>query len=249
MNSTNDVVVTLDTDWAPDVAIDAAAGILATHGVKATWFVTHESPAIDRLRARGDLFELGIHPNFLPGSSHGDTPRDVLARSMAIVPGAVSMRSHALVQSTPIFLDVLAHTSVRVDASILLHRAPGLTLSEFPLNGEILLRAPTFWEDDVEMMRERPGWDLDPLLATEGLKVFDFHPIHLFLNSPDLAPYHALKAAVGAGFTQATPEALRKHGFAGRGAGTLFGELVSSLARAGGGARLRDLYFRWRETR
>jgi len=247
MNSMNDVIVTLDTDWAPDVAIDSAAETLVTHRVKATWFVTHRSPAIDRLRAHRDLFELGIHPNFLPGSSHGATPQEVLARCMAIVPDATGMRSHALVQSTPIFREVLTLTPVRMDGSILLHRTPGLALSEFPLGGEVLLRAPTFWEDDVEMMRQRPRWDLKPLLAAPGLKVFDFHPIHLSLNSPDLAPYHALKAATGASFTQASGEDLRRHVFAGRGAGTLFGELVSYLERAGGGVRLRDLYSRWRE--
>src|SRR5207244_3974947 len=68
--------------------------------VRATWFVTHMSPAISRLRRNPELFELGIHPNFLPGSTHGDTPDAVLRHCRALVPDAVSMRTHCLVQST-----------------------------------------------------------------------------------------------------------------------------------------------------
>ncbi len=66
--------ITLDVDWAPDFMIDAAAQALVDREVKATWFVTHASPAVERLREHPDLFELGIHPNFLAGSSHGATP-------------------------------------------------------------------------------------------------------------------------------------------------------------------------------
>jgi hypothetical protein len=71
MRTPQRVLLTLDIDWAPDAAIDFVAEILVSRGVKATWFVTHDSPGVRRLRARPDLFELGIHPNFLPGSSHG----------------------------------------------------------------------------------------------------------------------------------------------------------------------------------
>ena len=65
------VVLTLDTDWAPDFVIDFVAKQLVAYQVRATWFVTHASPAVERLSQHSDLFELGIHPNFLPGSTHG----------------------------------------------------------------------------------------------------------------------------------------------------------------------------------
>ncbi|HEY8645027.1 MAG TPA: hypothetical protein VIL77_04030 [Gaiellaceae bacterium] len=69
-----DCFLTLDVDWCPDSAIDDVAELLIERDVPATWLVTHTSPAIDRLRLRADLFELGIHPNFLPGSTHGRMP-------------------------------------------------------------------------------------------------------------------------------------------------------------------------------
>ena len=58
--------LTFDIDWAPDWMIEEVASILIEHNVKTTWFVTHASPAIDKLRQMPELFELGIHPNRLP---------------------------------------------------------------------------------------------------------------------------------------------------------------------------------------
>lgn len=43
-------LLTLDIDWAPDFIIDEVVSILVKNNVKATWFITHNSPAIDRLR-------------------------------------------------------------------------------------------------------------------------------------------------------------------------------------------------------
>ena len=99
----DDVLVTLDVDWAPDCVIDAVAALLIDANVRATWFITHESPALDRLRQRPDLFELGIHPNFFPGSTHGTDPKEILRHCMSLVPEAKSIRTHGLYQSGQIF--------------------------------------------------------------------------------------------------------------------------------------------------
>lgn len=99
----DDALLTLDIDWAPDCTIEWIARTLVARQVRATWFVTHLSPAVERLRDHPDLFQLGIHPNFLAGSSHGDTTDAVLGHCMGLVPEALTMRSHALVQSPPIW--------------------------------------------------------------------------------------------------------------------------------------------------
>lgn len=241
-------VLTLDVDWAPDDAIDFAAGVLADHGVKATWFLTHDSPAVARLRERPDLFELGIHPNFLAGSSHGATPEEVLDYCMRLVPDATSMRTHALVQSTPLFDLVLRRTPIRCDASLLLPHAPRIDLVEYQWRGTTLLRLPYHWEDDIEMLRDRPSWELDDALAGEGFRVFDFHPIHLFLNSADMRPYEALKSSVKP-LGAATREQMESFVNRGVGARTVFMALVERLGREGGGERVRDVYTSWKESR
>ena len=50
-----------------------------------------------------------------------------------------------------------------------------------------LVRLPIFWEDD-DYFSCSPDWDIGTLgLDRPGVKCFDFHPIHLYLNtySPD----------------------------------------------------------------
>ncbi|MBI4952855.1 MAG: hypothetical protein HY908_12540 [Myxococcales bacterium] len=234
------IAITLDVDWAPDFAIELAAQTLRDAGVRSTWFVTHCSPAIDRLAAEEDLFELGIHPNFLPGSSHGATPEAVLDACMAMVPRARSMRTHGLVQSTGLFDLVMLRTPIRADVSMLLPRARHLAPFAWRRGGRSLTRFPYFWEDDVEMESARPSWEVAPLLEGPGLKIFGFHPIHVALNSADLGPYERLKREVG-NMRAATAGDIRSRAHDGHGARSVFDALVGHLAGVGGGARISDL--------
>lgn len=225
------ILLTFDVDWAADFMIDGIAGALIDRGVRSTWHVTHASPAIDRLRERPELFELGIHPNFLPGSSHGATVPEVLATCMSLVPEATTMRSHALVQSSPILTHVIASTPIRCDCSILLPGAPNLEPVGYPHAQGPLVRVPYFWEDDVEMMRELPCWTLDADEPAPGLRVYDFHPVHVYLNAVDPRPYEALRRR---GRLQEIPEALARDLVQpGAGAGSLFVDIADHLAVTG----------------
>lgn len=242
----HNIALTLDVDWAPDFMIDFVAAILIEHRVRATWFVTHDSPALVRLRAQPELFELGIHPNFLPGSSHGQTSEEVLRHCMSLVPEAVSLRTHALYQSTPLLGQVLASTPIRNEASLYLPHAPLLYPFEYEWNGRTLLRIPHFWEDDFEMERAKPVWHLGPLLEIGGgLKVFDFHPIHVYLNSRNSDPYQALKQQVPILVETNTSEVAS---YVQKGIGTqvLFAEVVEYLAHNGVSLRLQDIEKQWR---
>ena len=237
----DDIVITLDVDWAPDFAIDFAARLLLENNVHATWFVTHQSPALERLRQHPELFELGIHPNFLPGSTHGETPEKVLDYCMGLAPEAVSMRTHSLVQSTPLLKHVLTQTPITTDVSLFLRRASFLCPVEFEVGGRTLIRVPYYWEDDFEMESSNPCWRADPLLADgEGLKVFDFHPIHIYLNSVSMGPYEELKlvstSLIGASQTEAD-----RFIHAGLGTRSLFMELIGRLAAAGRSSCIRDV--------
>ena len=242
----DDVLITLDVDWAPDFMIDFAAGLLTDRAVRATWFVTHASPAIARL-ADDPHFELGLHPNFLPGSSHGDTREAVLAHCAGLVPDGISMRTHSLAQSTPLLDHVAAATAIRIDASLYLPHAPGLRPLEHWSSGGRLLRIPYLWEDDLEMARPSPVWSLDRLPTEPGLKVLDFHPVHVFLNSAELGPYEELKRYPTplTALDEATASPLIKRD----GAGTrdMFTQAADHLARLDGGATIRQVADAWRE--
>lgn len=231
--------VTIDVDWAPDVAIDHVAQLLVDRGVPATWFVTHSSPALDRLRDRPDLFELGIHPNFLDGSTHGETHEQVLAHCLELVPDAISMRTHSLYQSTPLFALVLHSTPIEVDSSMLLMHARGLEPATFAWEGRTLVRLPFWWEDDLVMEEDDPRWELDAgALDDPGVKLYDFHPIHVYLNSSAIHPYRTLCREHT--LSTCDERALAPFVQAGTGAGTLFVELLDELAARGDGVRVGD---------
>ena len=236
------IALTLDIDWAPDHVIDEVAGRLVGAGVRATWFVTHASPAVDRLRDHPELFELGIHPNFLPGSSHGASVDDVLRSCMTLVPDARAMRTHSLVQSTPILTRVVEVTPIDVDVSLHLPGHPGLVPVEQAPPAPPMRPIPFWWEDDYEMYRPVPDWSLDRRLdATDGLRVLNFHPIHVVLNSASLDGYAALKRAAPRLQEATVAQVAGARNAHGAGTGTAFDAVVSRLAGESGGVLIRDI--------
>lgn len=233
-------VLTFDIDWSPDFVIDFVADQLIAHRVKATWFVTHASPAIERLRQHQDLFEMGIHPNFLTGSTHGATHEVVLDRCMKLVPEAITMRSHGLVQSTPLLEQVLMLTPIRIDVSLFLPHAPFLCPVKYFWKEKKLTRVPFFWEDDFEMQRDQPIWELKLLLDHPGLKVFSFHPLHVYLGAPDLSFYTSLKET-HPNMLEVTPEELKPQNMNGLGPRSLFEQLIDVLAKQKPSHRISDI--------
>ncbi len=189
-------VITLDIDWAPDYAIDFAASLLIETQVRATWFVTHDSPAVRRLRQHPHLFELGIHPNFLPGTTHGKTESEILSHCMEFAPQARVVRTHGLVQTSNLLEKVIDETPISVDVSLFLPHAAALEpVVYYWENGKRLVRLPYMWEDDFEMVRPDGIWDLGRMIDRgTGLMIMDFHPIHVFLNSLTLATYRSVRA-------------------------------------------------------
>lgn len=234
-------LITLDVDWAPDFAIDFAAELLAAAGVKATWLVTHASPAIERLAARHDLFELGIHPNFASGSSHGDTPEAVLDHCLRLVPGARTMRAHSHLISSPLLNLVAARTPIVADLTIFLSHAALPAPVPYTYRGRTIYRLWSYWEDDYEFAVEAASWNLaDHLDEAPGLKIFNFHPIHVYLNSPDEKAYEELKTQ-GRPLASLAEETARPFVHEGAGTRTLFSTLAGRLAERGGGRRVSDL--------
>jgi hypothetical protein len=233
-------VLTIDIDWAPDFVIDWVSGRLIEAGVRATWMVTHASPAVDRLRGRPDLFELGIHPNFLSRSTHGQSQEDVLRHCLALVPDAACLRTHGLVQSTAILDLILTQTAIRADLSLFLPHARLSEPVEYWWEGRKLVRIPYVWEDDFEMMRPAPVWQFDELDGSApGFAVLDFHPIHVYLNQPDLKAYDELKRRSG-NLHLATPAQAADLIGSGAGPRTMFDSVVERLRRTGG-RRVSDL--------
>ena len=237
-----DPVITIDLDWAPDYMIEPMAETLIERGVRATWLITHASPAVDDLRDRPDLFELGIHPNFLPDSSHGATPEEVIDHCMSLVPSARCVRTHGLVQSTGLLHALGRREGLCVDLSLYLHHCPSVAPCGFSYRGAYLLRLPHVWEDDMEMECSDASWQLDRILQLEGLKILAFHPVHVFLNCPTGGAYEEFRRA---GSPETVPPArARRLQRAGVGPATMFAETIDYLVDKGGGVCVSDLALR-----
>ena len=193
--NTDSFAITLDVDWAPDPVIEFCYSILLEANLKSTWFVTHQSKALEQLFTKPELFEIGIHPNFMPGSSHGESPEEVIEYCMQLCPHATSVRTHGHVQSWNLLALLAKKTNIYIDVSSYLPRltASFQTIYYFD-NERFLIRAPTIWEDHLEIHRPDTIWDMRKVeKQTKGLKVINFHPIHLYLNSVDLRPYEDFK--------------------------------------------------------
>jgi hypothetical protein len=195
MNSASvPALITIDVDWAPDFMIRSVAKTLLASSVKSTWFITHRSAAVDELRSDSSMFELGIHPNFLPGSTQGQTSDEIIKHCMDLVPDATSMRTHALVQSGPLLQAIVRQSPVTVDVSLFLPGVPVVGPLIQHVIGPTLVRIPYSWEDDDEMARPEPCWDYRKFLTSPGPVIFDFHPVHIYLNSNSMDRYAALKS-------------------------------------------------------
>ena len=190
--------LTFDIDWAPDWAINVCVELCSKACVSATFFATHQSDSLEMLRANPQ-FEVAIHPNFLPGSSHGEEMKTVIDHCLSFVPEASSIRSHGLVQSTRLFECIADYyPQLSVDASLLLPMHSHLLPFEMPFGSSRrrLTRIPGYWEDDVAAIDT--GWCWNRTLPDgEGLQVLTFHPIHVALNTATLNNYEELRRQVG----------------------------------------------------
>lgn len=186
-------VLTSDTDWASEFAIENLLGFTAERAIRPTVFVTHRSATLRRAQEAGAV-DLGIHPNFLPGSSHGSDIDAVIAHSFDLVPGTKLWRSHAFVDGTHVALKLHA-AGIRIDSNLCLYMQRGLEPLEHWVG---IRRFPVFWEDDVHWHRGG-AWSFAPTrddFFSPGLKVVNVHPFIFALNVPDDRFYQSVKSNI-----------------------------------------------------
>lgn len=208
--------LTLDIDWVHDEILANTIDLLDRWELQATWFVTHDTPLLERLRANPN-YELGIHPNFnwlLAGDPrNGATAAEVIDRLMYVVPEARCVRSHSMTQSTGL-LQAFSDAGLTHDVNHFVPASSGVELKPWLLwNG--MLRVPYCWEDDVFCIYNEQGVAEPGIAETarrNGLRVFDFHPIHLFLNTESMTRYERTRSL------HHKPKALSEHRYKGAGA-------------------------------
>ena len=231
-----DFILTFDIDWAPDFAIEFCLDVLRAASVKATFFATHKTEMNQEIERQGHI--LGIHPNFLENSSHGSSVPEVITHCLNFAPNAWSVRTHALVQSSPLLYNIFSQfPQLTMDASLFLHRSPYAHKLYWESEGLSFSRVLYNWEDDAEFHMQRFG--APNKLFFGDLTILDFHPIHVFLNSSDGNEYQSLKKSLcGAPLQHVEKKETEKFVNLGRGVLTHLTDILASNANCRG---LEDL--------
>ncbi len=182
------IAFTSDIDWAPEEVIEDTLALFQEHGVKCTLFATHASSIISSCNR--SLFEIAIHPNFnsLLNGKEGSIDR-ILDAILEIYPGSKGVRSHSLMQST-LILSKFLERGLIYDSNYFLPYSKNS--QPFKLwNG--MIRIPFNWEDDIHCLYGFSFEDSQIDISQDSLNVFNFHPIHVYLNTETLSRYESAK--------------------------------------------------------
>jgi len=195
MNKNKEIYLTFDMDWACNELMDFLYDLLEKYDLAATIHITNYFASLDRYK-KNKRIELGIHPNFniLVDGNTVEGLKDkksIIEQCKSIVPDAVTARSHSLLSSTPITRS-LYNYGIRYELNCYIDPYKGICVYPWFLQG--VLQVPFFYEDDLYLMekcKNSLAFYLDHEIKM--YKIFNFHPIHLFLNSESLKRYERVK--------------------------------------------------------
>ncbi len=183
-NKLNNLMLSFDIDWAPEFMIEDLLDI--TDKVNLTIFNTHNSnilKTIDKKR-----ISLGIHPNLQRNSSQG-TDDFKVKNYVKKIGNMKYLRFHLLGHSYR-DLKFFAKEGAKIDSSTLLINQNYLSPLYHP---DIdLVRVPYVWEDGMTLnFKTNIRKSLD--LYSPGLKILDFHPIDIYLNTSNIEQRNKFK--------------------------------------------------------
>lgn len=186
--------LTCDVDWAPDYILADTIELFEDNDVAVTILATHETPVLRDLGS--SKYEIGIHPNLrLPLFDKTVDLYSVVMPLRELFPEALCVRSHSLVDATAI-MDIYAELGLWHDLTQFLPYQTVPRPYRF-YNG--VIRIPFNWEDDYHFLSSR-SFD-DPGVAVDSIttNVFNFHPIHLYLNTECADRYRDARGRLAAG--------------------------------------------------
>jgi len=200
--------VTADIDWANEKEIKYMLDWFKKNKIPITVFATHDSQIIKKSFKPKDI---GLHFNFM----NGDMLK-VIRKLRKIYPDSYFFRNHCFFNNTPMLIELHKQGFV-FDSNICTYMADGLKPILNCAGGQSY---PVFLEDDVLLLHK--NMDKEAILnkmSSEGLKIINIHPIHFYLNTPDMEYY--------------TLNKINKIPYEGYGIRTLFIELLLTLKYKG----------------
>ena len=214
-----------DIDWAHDEVINYSYEIIKGAGLTQLGLI-HRSKIMDEID-KDQTQDVGIHPNFVPNLlSIKDRQKpigEVFAELMGYHPNAKVMKSHSLVDSS-IIQERAKKFGITHDNNVFI---PDKNINLKPWVGyNGVIRLPLRWEDDTACLV--PGmYELKEMFKTYGLKIFGFHPIHVYLNTENLDRYEVTRQHHN------NPHELWKHRNTGYGTEIRLREVISYINEYG----------------
>ena len=182
---------TSDIDWASEAVLELFFQDVPLDYLELTTFVTHHSDIIEHLYQNNRL-DRGIHPNFLPDSSHGNSFREVIETCKTFAPEAICSRSHRLFEVTDTAHLLKNKYGILYSSNMI--TTLGTNLKPL-LHESQLIELPVFFEDGTYLYNEL-GLDITPYLnyfETPGLKIISFHPMNIVFNTPYISWMRQIK--------------------------------------------------------
>lgn len=188
-----EIYMTFDMEWGNDTTLEFFYKLLKKYEVPATIFVTHETKWLHKFREDAEI-ELGIHPNFnklLLGESNGGNYKQVIDDLLKLVPEAVSYRSHSLTDSSMI-IQYCVEKGLKNNLNTWYF--PGRDTNVAPYKRSGITMMPFIFEDDLWLLDSNRK-EIQYYLSSEfeGPRIFNFHPIQLYLNCESYDRYERAK--------------------------------------------------------
>jgi hypothetical protein len=170
------VILTMDIDWAPEYATQKVLDLVSSSGLNITAFATHRSPL---LLDSEQFVEIGLHPdNTRPHPKYGFTRK--ISDLLEIYPKSQGIRCHRNFFGQNIS-DLARASNLKYDASTILWKQP---FAQIYLDYNGLVKIPYTWEDGIHLDLNLP-LNIEQLdFNSPGLKVFNVHPMLIYLNAP-----------------------------------------------------------------
>jgi hypothetical protein len=185
---------TSDIDWAPESMIENTLKLFSKNNIALTPFLTGYSCAIKKAYTGRKAQYVGIHPNFLSNSTQGRSADEIVSNLCNIWPKAECFRSHSFFDNS-LIAKKFYEKGFKYDSNLCLNLQSGIV----PLkHSSGIIRFPVFLEDDSHIAEGFKGSvsDIVDIIKTPGLKIFNFHPIHICLNTPNMKYYEKIKKVV-----------------------------------------------------
>lgn len=186
-------VFTSDVDFVSDDVLKRA--YLPFESLPLTVFMTGKSEFLNSAEKNKKKWELQIHPNFCNGSTHGKTIDKVFETINNFKGRGNGFRCHRYFSSNDV-VEKFAQLGYVYSSNV----CTDLELVSPFLDRCGMVQFPIFMEDGgylkyhgVPMIKE-----IIAKMKKDGIYVFNFHPIHLALNSCDFSAVRGLKDSLTA---------------------------------------------------